>query len=220
MQWALICFMIELISLSWLNALLPAAAYITALTAVLLIFGRDWRVILPVLLAQYTAVALLLSESLTLYLAFSKIIVGLFITLMLYVTVRQLFDGGWSSARDASVTRPLISERLRLAVAVIAVIVIWILTQQLFDSGLAMFVAYTLIVLGVFAFATTTEPLYLGLGLLMVLSGIELFYLGRTSLLAMGFLAAAHLITVIVVAYLAQTQAAVGTPLVKDVQTN
>lgn len=202
--------MTEFISLAWLASFNPVAAYGIALTAILLLFLRDWRGILPTLLIQYAAVGLLLTESLTLYLAFSKVMVGLFVTLMLYVTARQLYAGGWSGPRDAS---PLLTVPFRLVLTIILVVVAWLLAQQSAENSMVSFAMYTLFFLGGWGFISTREPLYIGLGLLMILSGVELVYRQEASPISIAFLAAAHLITVIVVAYLAQRTNSYQRPL-------
>ncbi len=202
--------MTESISLAWLASFNPAAAYGIALTAILLLFLRDWRGILPTLLIQYAAVGLLLTESLTLYLAFSKVMVGLFVTLMLYVTARQLYAGGWSGPSDAP---PLLTVPFRLVLTIILVVVAWLLAQQAAEGSTVTFAMLTLFFLGSWGFISTREPLYIGLGLLMILSAVELLYRQEASPISIAFLAAAHLITVIVVAYLAQRTNSYHRPL-------
>jgi hypothetical protein len=92
-------------------------------------------------------------------------------------------------------------------------VVAWLLAQQTAVSNGTSFATYTLLFLGSWGFLSTKEPLYIGLGLLMLLSGIELIYLQTASLITIGFLAAAHLITVIVVTYLAQQQMTYAKPI-------
>ena len=182
-------------------------AYLSALTGVLLLFGRDWRILLPIVLVQYGAVAVVLTESLSLPLAFSKLVVGVFVVLILYVTVRQLFAGGWMVAGETA--ESWLSWPMRLGVTVVLVIGCWWFAGQAAgEQSLGyLFAGHGLVGLGVWGFVTTVRPLHIGLGVLMILSGVELLILaGGESAIAAGFLAGAHLVTAVVVSYLAQTK--------------
>jgi hypothetical protein len=74
-------------------------------TAATIFIVRDWRLSLISLAIQYLVVGFLFAEVLLPHLAFMMVIVGLFITLILYITARQVnwmccqpihhFDSSW-----------------------------------------------------------------------------------------------------------------------------
>ena len=70
------------------------AAYMLFVTTFLIIVLRHWQVTLLLLAAQYIVAGLLFVDVLDPRLAVIKLLIGLFVTLILYITARQLVHFG------------------------------------------------------------------------------------------------------------------------------
>ncbi len=204
----------------------PAAALVLV-TAVIIILAWDWRLAVFALAAQYFAVGLLYLDVLDPRLSVIKVLVGWFVCLILYITARQVNWGRLPpdiTAEEAKTYRRIEFVRLgpvnvpksfpvrALLVAAALLLIIWwtqnpasqlpLLPETLPYVELAI---NTLVILGLLGLAVTTEPLKAGMGLLMFLSGFELFYsvLEQTpGILVM--LAGVNLMVTLVIAYLTQ----------------
>lgn len=204
----------------------PAAALVLV-TAVVIILAWDWRLAIFALAVQYFAAGLLYLDVLDPRLAVIKVLVGWFTCLILYITARQVSWGRLPpdiTREEAKTYRQIelvqigpvsIPKSLPLQALLIAaalLLIIW-WTQSpasqlptLPESQPHLELAInTLIVLGLLGLAITTEPLKAGLGLLMFLSGFELFYstLEQTPGI-LALLAGVNLILALVIAYLVQ----------------
>jgi hypothetical protein len=214
----------------WLERLdflrgLPAA-YLGLLAAAVITVIWDWRAAILALAVQYLAVGLLYVEVLDPRLAMVKFLVGIFICLILYFTARQ---AGWGSlppdldkgeALQWQRKRPLRfgpylspgSLPFRLLLTLLLVVVVIALSgrpgYQLPAAPPAVNLAvYALVALGLINASITGEPLRSGIGLLLVLSGFELFYNTlEQSIVMLAFLAGANLALALAVAYLTQAR--------------
>lgn len=214
----------------WLERLdflrgLPAA-YLVLLAAGILTVIWDWRVAILALVGHYFAVGLLYAEVLDPRLAMVKLLVGVFVCLILYFTARQVGWGAlppdlseeealqWRGERRLRFGLYLSPGSLpfRLLLALLLIVVVVVLSRrpgyQLPAVPEAVNLAvYALVGLGLVNAGLTGEPLRSGIGLLLVLSGFELFYnTVEQSILMLAFLAGANLAVALAIAYLTQSR--------------
>ena len=184
-----------------LNAhLITPAAYGVLLTAVLLLMVRDWRALLGLLLVQYGALALLWSQQASLVQGFALFVVGLFVTLMLYVTIRQTQGAHWPR-----VDVPAPSQGW-LLIWVSQVLLVWLLATWLAPTAEAQPLTLALCALALFGgwrFLTATQPILLGLGGLMLTTAAGLFWVNGTAATPLMLLTIIQLIITLTVGYLA-----------------
>lgn len=209
--------------LSFLQGL-PAAGLVL-ITALIVVLVPDWRVAILALAVQYLAAGLLFVDVLDPRLAIVKLFVGWFICLILYFTVRQVSwgrladdaiqDEAAQSQEDQTLDfgRYLLSGNrpFRVFLSLMMALVVLTLAQRpgyrlpavSEPMNLAIF---ALGGLGLLGLSTTTEPLKAGLGLLMFMTGFELFYHSLEQSVAMlAFLAGGNLVLALTMAYLIQT---------------
>jgi hypothetical protein len=202
------------------------AAYLVMLTAGLLLILRDWRWSLLFLAIQYLIVGLLFVEVLMPHLAFIKVLVGLFICLILYITARQVNWGKFPEDVTDEEAIQIRQERfvrlgtlvlptdtpVRVFLALVASLAAWAIAQR---TGLLLpavpehfqLAVLALVGLGLAMLSLTSEPLMAGLGLLTFMTGTELFYSALEQSVAMlGLLGVANLIIALVIAYLTQAR--------------
>ena len=206
----------------------PAAA-VVLLAAIIILVVQDWRLSLLALAVQYLFAGLLFVDLLDPRLAIVKVLVGLFICLILYLTARQVNWGRLPVDVTADEVARLNQERrvrfgayvlpttmpFRLFLALMAALVVVTLAQRpgyqlpaVPESlGYLNLAVYALGGLGLLALALKAEPLQAGMGVFMFLSGFELFYSALEQSVAMlAALAAVNLIVALVIAYLAQAR--------------
>ena len=203
----------------------PAALFVVLAAAVIFVV-RDWRWALLALMIQYLAAGLLYADVLAVRLVFVKVIVGLFICLMLYVSARQVNWGQLPRDVTPEEAVQLQQDRLirfgpymlptdtpfRIFLALLIVLFVWALALRP-DYHLPAvpdhfnLAVYALGGLGLVTLSLTTEPLKVGLGLLTFLLGFDLLYSALDqSAGMMALLAAAYLALTLVVSYLIQTR--------------
>ncbi|MDT8305518.1 MAG: hypothetical protein RRC07_06245 [Anaerolineae bacterium] len=222
----------------WLERLaflqgMPAAAVIVAAGAILTVLW-DWRVTIFALLLQYLASSFLYVEVLEPRLAIVKLFVGVFICLILYFTARQTAWGQAPADLSEAETAQLQEERrvgfgqyltpasvpFRFLFALLVVVVLVSLSgrpgYQLPAVPPSLNLAiYALVGFGVVNAGLTAEPLRRGTGLLLILSGAELFYNTlEQSIVMLAVLAGANLMVALAVSYLTQLQLAL--PVASD----
>lgn len=208
------------------------AAYVVLLTAVLVIILWDWRLALAALAAQYFFAGLLFVDLLDPRLAMVKLLAGWFACLILYVTARQVNWGG--RPRDVSgdelanvapekvfqvgPLRVPASLPLRL---LLVLLMLWLITNLFQRPDFALpavadtmtylsLAILALAGLGLLGLALTGEPLKAGMGVLMFMTGFELFYSALDqSATMLIILAAANLALALVIAYLVQMRHAI-----------
>lgn len=205
------------------------AVYLLVLTAALLVIIRDWRLSLIILTAQYALAGLLYVEILVPHLVLIKVLVGLFVTIILYLTARQVDWGRLPIDVTDDEATILQQERqirfgpymlptdtpFRLFSSLMIVLVMWTFAQQSIYHLPAVphhfnFAIFALFGLGLIMLGLNTEPLRSGLGLIMLMSGFELLYSALEQSVAMLiFLAIINLTIAIVVAYLSHSRHAI-----------
>lgn len=195
------------------------AVFLVIFTAVILLFIQDWRWSLAALIVQYLIAAILFAWTLEPGMAGIKLIVGLFTSLILFLTSRQVSWGQNSVDITESVSRsgrpvtigPLTLPAdmlLRPAMALMVGAVALLILPRSADApmpGTYALAAYALVVLGLITLGVHLRPFKAGLGLLTFLTGFDLLY----SALAFSdtlliFFTIAHLATALAITYLTQ----------------
>jgi len=154
------------------------AVVILLLSAAINLVRRQWALNVIALAIQYVCIFLLILEVRTPLLAAIKVIVGLMVTTMLYMTLIS------SGLIESLLIRRRFSsgEVFRSTVALLLGLISYLaapsLQQSAFpqSSQLLLTASLGLILFGLFQMGTITEPLYLVIGLLTFLSGFELLY--------------------------------------------
>lgn len=202
------------------------AAYLALISALIVVVLWDWRLAVLALALQYLAVGLLYVDVLDPRLAIIKVLVGWFICLMLYFTARQIKWGRIPQdvgPEEAVHTRNERHIRLGplslpnnapfhifvgLMVALAALTMAGRPAFRLPAASEPMNVAvFGLSGLGLVGLSLTREPLKAGMGLLIFMSGFQLFYNTLEQSVAMlVFLAIGDLVLTLVIAYLTQAR--------------
>jgi len=202
------------------------AAYLVMLTATMILILRDWRWSILFLALQYLLAGFLFVDVLLPHLAFMKVLVGIFICLILYVTARQVRWGELPedvTQEEAVQMRKERTVRLgplvlptgtpfRIFLALMVCLAVWAMAQRTgfllpAAPGHLQLAIFALVGLGLVSLSITGEPLMAGLGLLTFMTGAELFYSALEQSAAMlGLLGVANLMIALVIAYLTQAR--------------
>ncbi|UCG25400.1 MAG: hypothetical protein JSW55_05230 [Chloroflexota bacterium] len=202
------------------------AAYLVMVTAALILVVRDWRWSLLFLTVQYLVAGFLFADVLLPHLAFMKVLVGIFVCLILYITARQINWGRLPEDVTSDEAVQLQKERFvrfgslvlptdtpfRVFLALIVCLAVWAMAQRSLYLLPAVpehfqLAVFALIGLGLVSLSLTDEPLMAGLGLLTFITGFELFYGAlEQSVLMLGLLGAVNLTIALAIAYLAQAR--------------
>lgn len=148
------------------------------LAAALNLVRRQWALNLLALALQYTCIFLLILEVRSPMLAGIKLIVGLMVSMMLYMTLVSSGLIESLSKRIHISTGEVFRGTIALLLVLISFLVTSGLKQSIFpqSSRLLLTASVGLILFGLFQMGTINEPLYLVIGLLTFLSGFELLY--------------------------------------------
>lgn len=202
------------------------AAYLVMLTAALILIVRDWRLSVLFLTLQYLIVGFLFADVLLPHLAFMKVLVGLFVCLIFYITARQVNWGRLPEDVTPDEAIQLRKERFvrfgtlvlptdtpfRVFLALMLCLVVWASSHRsdyLLPAVPEHFqiAVLALTSLGLVSLCLSSEPLMAGLGLLTFLTGFELFYSALEQSVAMlGLLGVVNLTVTLVIAYLTQAR--------------
>lgn len=153
-------------------------AAVLLLSAAINLVRRQWTLNIFALGFQYICVFLLIQEVRSPLLAGIKLLVGLMVSLMLFLTLKS------SGLIESILLRRHVSSgeifrgTIALLLALISFLAAPALQQSAFpqSSQLLLTASLGLILFGLFQMGTITEPLYLAIGLLTFLSGFELLY--------------------------------------------
>ncbi len=220
-----------------LNTLLPQLASLAAMPAVvavfitagLLVVSRDWRLNLISLAAQYFFVALLMTQVVRVEMVAVKGLIGWLICLVFFLTEQQaqsltraagersdLSLHHWMEGRVEGWKQQGVSARAAFAFmgAVMVSFVAHAAASAIPVPGVTweiILVCYLLGGLGVLLLGLTQDPLRVGMGLLMFLSGFDLLYVAlEPSLVVAGLMGSISFVIALGMAYLKTVQAAVG----------
>jgi hypothetical protein len=197
----------------------PSAAVLIGLliAAALLVVLVNWRLLILVLGAQYILAGLLLSRAVPIELGMVKALVGIMICPVLYITARRAKWGHLEEdeiedekkSRWAWLIAPGLPMRLIIAVTGLVLSLslalrnpLAITSEQLVSRDLTIG-TFALLLLGLLNMALHENPLKVGLGLLSLLSGFELFYtVIEPTLTIVGLLGLTNLIIALAISYL------------------
>jgi len=216
------------------------AVLILLFTSTLIALFWDWRLALFALIIQYLVAGLLFVDLLDPRLAIIKVLVGMFVCLILYMTARQVRYGHLPadlSAEEAgrikgdqtqislgpwTVSRAFV---LRTVTIILSLIVIVIVTRQTTVSlpgvpdDLAHINQAVLILMGmgVMGIVVSRDPLPAGMALFTFLTGFELYYAALEQSVAMLVaLAALNFALALAVSYLSQARLVSWYTLIND----
>jgi hypothetical protein len=191
-------------------------------TSAVIIVARDWRFWLWALLVQYVLMSVLHLRMLTPELALLKLIVGVLICPMLYWAARWVES---ERVHRADIERQKIAEKggevplpplpwpvrstswvFRLLTVLLLGMVLYSVSQLLslpfVDADIAT-VCIWLWLVGLLILVLTSEPLPGGIGLLVLVSGFELFFDAMSpGLVGLGVFAAIDLLMGLAISYL------------------
>ena len=153
-------------------------AAILLLSAAINLVRRQWTLNNFALGLQYICIFLLILEVRSTFLAGIKLIVGLMVSLMLYLTLKSSGLIESTLLRRHVTSAEIFRGTIALLLALISFLAAPALQQSAFpqSSQLLLTASLGLILFGLFQMGTITEPLYLVIGLLTFLSGFELLY--------------------------------------------
>jgi fumarate reductase subunit D len=191
----------------------------------ILIF-RDWRWSLIALLVQYLVVGLLYADVMPAHMAFTRILVGAFVCLILYITARQVNWGRIPEDVAEEEEEQLTGTRLllfgiyslttdipfRIFLALLVALSIWAVAHRIELQLPALpthinLAVISLVGMGIVTTALTSEPMKSGIGILTFLIGFELFYgTVEQSAVMLALSSIAMLIVSVAIAYLIQAR--------------
>ena len=154
------------------------AVAVLLLAAAINLVRRQWALNLLALALQYTCIFLVILEVRSPMLAGIKLIVGLMVSVMLYMTL--VSSGLVESIRKRR--RLSSGEVFRGTIAILLVLISYLVASGMQQSAfpqssqILLTASLGLVFFGLFQMGTITEPLYLVIGLLTFLSGFELLY--------------------------------------------
>lgn len=198
----------------------PGTAVLIGLliTAALLVVLVNWRLLILVLGVQYLLAGLLLSRAVPIELGMVKALVGVMICPVLYITARRAKWGHLEGddledekpkSRLAWLVAPGLPMRLIIAITGLVLSLslalrnpLPITSEQIVSRDITIG-TFVLLMLGLLNMALHENPLKVGLGLLSLLSGFELFYtVIEPTLTIVGLLGLTNLIIALAISYL------------------
>jgi hypothetical protein len=200
-------------------ASLPALIIIV-LAALTMLLTSDWRLSLTALLVEYLALGLLLTRSVPIAVVIAKILTGVFVVFMLYLTARRVQDA--KAPPSAEFDRPRLlglplgwgSGPLGLPLRLLAVLLASLALVPVFGNyrltlvpADIAFIACWLGVMGLLGLVLSGELLRMAPALLTILIGFDLVYSRLEPNLAIaGFFAAFTLLATLAFSYLITIQ--------------
>jgi hypothetical protein len=196
------------------------------LAAAIAFLTSDWRLSLTALLLQYLLVSAALASAIRAEVAIVKILVGVLVVSILYLTarrtqdVRRPFEPARADVRVLGMEFRLGAGPLGLPVRFLVVILAVLAVLRLFEGYDLPFIdtatalaATWLALLGLIGLILSDNPLRTATALFTILAGFDLVYAQlETSLAVVGFWGALLILTALGFAYLAIAQALGGPP--------
>ncbi len=207
-------------------ATLPGTAVLIGLliAAALLVVLINWRLLIVALGAQYILVGLMLTRVVPIELAAVKALVGIMICPVLYITARRVNWGRSEEEEEETEATPAADRPrrrwwhilgagwpVRVIVAVLALAIstglasrnpLPIVADQALSRDLTTG-AFSVMLLGLINAALAENPLKVGMGLLSVMAGFELFFTSvEPTLTIVGLLGLTNLFLALAISYL------------------
>ena len=205
---------------------IPGTAVLIGLlvAAALLVMLVNWRLLIVALGAQYILIGLMLTRVVPIELAAVKALVGVMICPVLYITARRVNWGqseddpdtpqrprtrfGWLIAPGLPVRAIVAGLALALSIGLATRSPLGITGDQVLSRDLTIG-AYGVMLLGLMNAALAENPLKVGLGLLSIIAGFELFFTAiEPTLTIVGLLGLVNLILALAISYLTTAWAA------------
>jgi hypothetical protein len=205
-------------------AALPGTAVLIGLliAAGLLVILINWRLLILVLGAQYILIGLMLTRVVPIELAAVKALVGIMICPVLFITARRV---SWGHPEEDETEEVPPADRprrrwwhilgagwpVRLIVAVLALAISTGLASRnplpiVADQSLSRDLttgAFSVMLLGLINVALAENPLKVGIGLLSIMAGFELFFTSvEPTLTIVGLLGLTNLFLALAISYL------------------
>ena len=201
--------------------LTPALINLLVAAAALVLFN-DWRIRLAALAVQYTAAAVLVTQAVSVEVAFARFVVGCLVVAILLLTAYQFNFGRPAplpSAPDEDEPPPRRLDvptgfpfRL-MATLMFVIAALYLATQpNMVLPGLEVapainIASYLLMALGLHNLGLSEEPMRAGTGLLTLMTGFEIFFAAvEPSLAVVALLAASEFGVALAVSYLTVLQ--------------
>jgi hypothetical protein len=187
------------------------------LSALIVFLTSDWRLSLTALLVEFLLVGVALTGTLRVEIALVKILVGVLVVSILYITARRLQENSIAGAADVQSRRILgmslgwDSGPLGLPLRLLVVLLVLLVVLRVFDNYnlvlVPMHVAFAAVWLGFMGVAgliLASEPLRVAPALFTILVAFDLVYASlEPSLAVVGFWSALLLLAALAFAYLA-----------------
>ena len=205
---------------------IPGTAVLIGLlvAAALLVVLVNWRLLIVALGAQYILIGLMLTRVVPIELAAVKALVGVMICPVLYITARRVHWGqseddqdvpprprtrlDWLIAPGLPVRAIVAGLALALSVSLATRSPLGITGDQVLSLDLTIG-TYCVMLLGLMNAALAENPLKVGLGLLSIIAGFELFFTAiEPTLTIVGLLGLVNLILALAISYLTTAWAA------------
>lgn len=195
------------------------------LTSVAILLTSDWRLSLTSLLVQYVLVGLALTRFIQAEVAIVKVLVGVLVVPILYLSARQIQNGkdtqeaGKGDSRLLGLNVGWGAGPLSLPLRLLAVLLVALAVVRFFDDYRLLlplldaegstvpadvaFVAFWLGGIGLVGLVLSGEPLRVAPAILTILAGFDLVYAGvEPSLAVVGLLGALTLLAALAFSYL------------------
>ncbi len=197
-------------------AAMPAVAGIV-ISAGILVVNRDWRLNVFALTVQYFFVVLLMTRVIRLEVAAVKGLIGWMICMVFYLTERRASEMQQSTAdKEAKTSRRLdrwmMSARTSFYLLACLLMLVAAYTAALriplpeIPNDLTL-ACYQMAGMGLLLIGLSESPMQVGFGLLIFLSGFDLFYVAlEPSLAVAGLLGAVSFLIALATAYLRAVQ--------------
>ena len=195
--------------------------------ALIIYLTSSWRLSLIALLVQYVFVGLTLTQTIRPEVAFVKILVGILVVLILYLTARQIQEGTHPGEVEESGFRVLgldvgwMSGPLGLPLRILSVFLVILALVRLFDSYQLTLVpvevalaASWLGALGLLGLVLGGKPLRVAASFLTILAGFDWVYSTmEQSMAIVGFFSAFTLLASLAFSYLAAVHGLAGSQI-------
>lgn len=171
-----------------------------------LLWVERTRFVLPLWIALNTLLSIFASQLLPPYIALAILVTAVFSTTMVYLTARSRAQ----TVTNSTINWPIFLFQFLLAIFFL--LMVWGAVYQagftiIADNADTTFIVFSLGLMGIYRFVTTTRPLPLGMGILLIVTAVGVWQISTLQRpLAVGVWAALVMMTTLVISYLMQTE--------------